>query len=175
VLDASDDLRVVHGIPGRIRLRLPRGTPGAGLTETLAGHRGIQVSAWSPRTRSLLVLFEPGEVTSEEVVDVVARHAGRPAPPADRATLPTVASRGMLSHAVVEAVGGLDGEVKRVTRGTVGLAALLPLGLAAWAVLELLRGRTAPLAWSSALWYAHGLFRDYQMPAAPAADAIVRP
>ena len=28
------------------------------------------------------------------------------------------------------------------------------------------RGRAAPLSWSSALWYAHGLFRDYNLPAA---------
>jgi hypothetical protein len=25
----------------------------------------------------------------------------------------------------------------------------------------------APLAWSTALWYAHGLFRDYSLPASP--------
>ena len=36
--------------------------------------------------------------------------------------------------------------------------------LTLWAARELLRGRTAPLAWSSALWYAHGLFRDYALP-----------
>jgi hypothetical protein len=59
----------------------------------------------------------------------------------------------------------LNEEIRRRTRGTLTLGALLPVALGAWAVLELVRGRAAPLAWSSALWYAHGLFRDYNTPA----------
>jgi hypothetical protein len=45
-----------------------------------------------------------------------------------------------------------------------GLGGLLPLALGGWAVAELVRGRTGPLAWSTALWYAHGLYRDYSIP-----------
>jgi hypothetical protein len=55
-----------------------------------------------------------------------------------------------------------------VTRGSGGLltlGALIPLALTAWAAREVLRGRTGPLAWSTALWYAHGLFRDYNVSA----------
>ena len=33
-----------------------------------------------------------------------------------------------------------------------------------WALIEVVRGRTGPLAWSTALWYAHGLYRDYSLP-----------
>jgi hypothetical protein len=40
----------------------------------------------------------------------------------------------------------------------------VPLALTIWAGREILRGHAAPLAWSSALWYAHGLFRDYSVP-----------
>jgi hypothetical protein len=54
--------------------------------------------------------------------------------------------------------------VVAATRGTLDIASSIPLLLVGWAALELVRGRTAPLAWSSALWYAHGLFRDYNLP-----------
>jgi hypothetical protein len=68
-----------------------------------------------------------------------------------------------LAAGLAEAGRVLDDRVQRATRGTVGLAGLLPLALAGWAVAELVRGRTGPLAWSSALWYAHGLYRDYSV------------
>ncbi len=61
--------------------------------------------------------------------------------------------------------GEVDQRVQRATRGLVGLGGLFPVALTAWALTEVVRGRAAPLAWSSALWYAHGLFRDYQVPA----------
>ena len=48
-----------------------------------------------------------------------------------------------------------------MTRGAVGLGGLVPSALILWAVAEVVRGRVRPLAWSSALWYAYGLFRDY--------------
>jgi hypothetical protein len=66
-----------------------------------------------------------------------------------------------LATTVTSAVGELDARIARGTRGTVGLGLLVPAALTLWAGLEILRGRAAPLVWSSALWYAHGLFRDY--------------
>jgi len=51
-----------------------------------------------------------------------------------------------------------------VSGGALTLGMLVPAVLTLWAARELLRGRAAPLAWSSALWYAHGLFRDYAFP-----------
>jgi len=41
------------------------------------------------------------------------------------------------------------------------LPIVLSVGLVLWAGRQLLRGPITPLAWTSALWYAHGLFRDY--------------
>ena len=45
----------------------------------------------------------------------------------------------------------LDERVQRVTRCSVGLAGMLPVALVGWAVVELVRWRTGPLAWSTAL------------------------
>ncbi len=58
----------------------------------------------------------------------------------------------------------MDRRVRRATRDMIGLGGVVPAALAIWAVRELMLGRTAPLAWSTALWYAHGLFRDYNTP-----------
>ncbi|MGH7348907.1 MAG: hypothetical protein ACREI6_02745, partial [Candidatus Rokuibacteriota bacterium] len=70
-----------------------------------------------------------------------------------------------LTVSLRDAARVLDDRVQRVTRGTVGLGGLLPLALMSWALIEIVRGRTGPLAWSTALWYAHGLYRDYSLPA----------
>ena len=71
-----------------------------------------------------------------------------------------------LVRGVREMFGEVDQRVQSATRGLIGLGGLFPVALTAWAVAEVVRGRVAPLAWSSALWYAHGLFRNDQLPAA---------
>ena len=70
-----------------------------------------------------------------------------------------------LGTAVAGAAGEIDRRLRAATRDAVGLGSLVPVALTVWAARELLLGRAAPLAWSSALWYAHGLFRDYNTPA----------
>jgi hypothetical protein len=65
---------------------------------------------------------------------------------------------------VIGTASDLDRGVRLTTRGLLGLGGLVPVALALWAVAEIARGRMAPLAWSTALWYAHGLFRDYNAP-----------
>ena len=100
--------------------------------------------------------------TAVALIASVAQHTGLqvPGPAADRpaamrATEPSVGVREVFEE--------LEHRVRRATGGRAGLAELVPLALTAWAVTEVVRGRAAPLAWSSALWYAHGLYRDYTM------------
>ena len=47
--------------------------------------------------------------------------------------------------------------------GTFTLGVLVPLALALWAVRDITRGPLRSMPWSTALWYAHGLFRDYNI------------
>jgi hypothetical protein len=84
---------------------------------------------------------------------------------------PEVAERGApkqqpatLAAAVIGTASEVDRAVRLTTRGALGLGGLVPAALALWALVEIWRGRTGPLAWSTALWYAHGLFRDYNTP-----------
>ena len=158
-------LQVVHNIPGRLRLRLPVGAETEGVPEAVDAKAGVTGCTWSPRTRSLLVRYEPERVSAAEIAASVAQHAGLVAPPdtlklQDIVTVPAEAGTS-LATGVRAAVGELDQRVQRTTRGVVGLAGLAVVSLTAWALGEIVRGRGRPIAWSTALWYAHGLFRDY--------------
>jgi Heavy metal associated domain 2 len=156
---------VVHHLPGRLRLRLSKGAVAPDLDETVARLEGVTVSRWSARTRSLLVLYRTGAVTPDAIIQRVA-DAARVEPVDIPAPEPPPLERGRtaLGGAIATAFSDLDARLHRRTSGVVDLGTLVPLALAAWAVRELLRGATAPLVWSSALWYAHGLFRDYVIP-----------
>jgi hypothetical protein len=159
---ASSTLAIVHDIPGRLRLRLPPGAATAGLADAVGRLAGVVSSTWSDRTRGLLVQYRPDEITPGAIVDAAADHADldaeEHAPDASRSNghRPTVVT------AVTEVFEELDGRVVKATGGVAGLGIVVSSALALWAIAEIARGRVAPLAWSSALWYAHGLFRDYR-------------
>jgi hypothetical protein len=156
-------LRVAHDIPGRLRLRLPVGVSVEGLIDAVAAQPGVQACTWSPRTRSLLVVYQPGSATTAGILETVAHHTSLAVAfngESPQASKP-VEAEDALARGVRDAARDLDHRVRRVTRGVVGLSGLLPSALILWAVAEVVRGRVRPLAWTSALWYAHGLFRDY--------------
>ena len=158
-------IRVVHDIPGRLRIRLPASADGAGAAERVRGLAGVEHCAWSPRTEGLLTVYGP-PVSADTIIQAVRDATGLDAD-ADAATPSNAVpdARPSLGTAVAGAAGELDRRLRAVTRDAVGLGSLVPVALTVWAARELLLGRAAPLAWSSALWYAHGLFRDYNTPA----------
>jgi Heavy metal associated domain 2 len=161
-------LQIAHDIPGRLRLRVPRGIHAEGALSALTAQAGIHSYRWSPRTRSLLLLYDPERGTREAVHAAVAHALGLDrdaAPPVVPAPAAAAAPGGAFALGVHDLMGEADAGVQRATRGLLSLGGLLPLVLTAWALTEVVRGRAAPLAWSTALWYAHGLFRDYQVPA----------
>jgi hypothetical protein len=159
----ADALTIAHALPGRLRLRLPPGVDADDLAAAVGAFDGVTSCTWSPRTRGLLVRYDHGATDATTIIEGIATRAGieRPAAPVTAANaepLPPVAT--VVPAMFAEANHGLT----RATRGALGLGSAIPLLLVGWAALELLRGRAAPLAWSSALWYAHGLFRDYNLP-----------
>src|SRR5262245_10266954 len=162
--DRDGLVRVVHHIRGRLRLRAPSSV-GETLSEALRAAPGVRSVVWSTRTRGLLVLYDPDTTTMHAVLDTVSEHAeleaAAPQPDAIGGAQPPAT----VARAVVGTMTELDRRVQRSTAGTLRLATLIPTALALWAVSEIVRGRVAPLSWSSALWYAHGLFRDYNPPA----------
>jgi len=158
-------VRIVHDIPGRLRVRLPASADGAGVAERVRGLAGVEHCAWSPRTEGLLTVYGP-PASADTIIQAVRDATGLDAD-TDAATPSTAApdARPTLGTAVAGAVGEIDRRLRAVTRDAVGLGSLVPVTLTVWAARELLLGRAGPLAWSTALWYAHGLFRDYNTPA----------
>jgi Heavy metal associated domain 2 len=151
---------IVHDIPGRLRLRLPPGASAAGLTDVIDRLTGVQNSVWSPRTRSLLIRYDASLLTPAEIARAVAEHADLDEPiQSDDARGEN--GRGPIASAIVETFSGFDERVARQTRGRLDLRILVPVALVLWAGRQLLRGPVTSLSWTSALWYAHGLFRDY--------------
>lgn len=150
---------IEHALPGRLRLRVPREVDLERLTDEWKSRVGVASVSASPLTGGVLIHFDPGKVDVQSLVDVLASRSLRaePSDPAPRS--------GTLAEAIVTATAALDVKLKQATRGT-GLGTLLPMGLLGWAASELARGRVRPLAWSSAIWYAHGILRDYNREAA---------
>jgi hypothetical protein len=150
-------IHVVHDIPGRLRLRLPRFARVEGLREAVATQPGVTDCTWSVRTGSILVRYRPEAIGAGALVESVVRHTGLEAP----SETPTGLDRP--SPGVAAVFGEVDRRVRRMTGNRTSLGGLVPLALTLWALSEVVRGRVAPLPWSSALWYAHGLFRDYNL------------
>ena len=108
------------------------------------------------------MLYDPERADETTIVATIARHAEVDVlVPTEHVTN---GARPTLVATTTSLVSAIDTRITAATGGAVGLAVLVPAALTLWAARELLRGRTAPLAWSSALWYAHGLFRDYALP-----------
>ena len=161
--DAPRAIRIVHDIPGRLRLRLPPGASTSGLQGVIDGLHGAQGSVWSPRTRSLLIRYDTGVLAPAEIARAVAEHA-EVDPPASAADSPAEDGRSPVAAAILDTFNGVNAGVTRRTRGRVDLGMLVSVGLVLWAGRQLLRGPVTSLSWTSALWYAHGLFRDYTSP-----------
>jgi hypothetical protein len=140
---------VVHHLPGRLRVRLPRAQRTAqllqqlrGFVEGLGGVRQVEIN---PVTGSLLVYYEP---ESEEQIHGLLRSQadGFGSPPgltdADElaATIEKeaefLAAHSEVALQVVQAVKSLNREVRVATDNAVDLKVLLPPGLAVWAFLE---------------------------------------
>src|SRR5262245_27392872 len=152
-------------MPGRLRVRVPPELDLPRLAEAMRGEPGVVGVTWSPRTRSLLLLSEGGT----DLKDALARHSGRalsapprvptgiPAQQPGRAHEPGEVMTAALQNGAEE----LSAKIRHATHGLMGLGGLMSVALSTWAVSQIVRGRGNPLNWTSALWYSHGLFRDY--------------
>src|SRR5262245_8761043 len=143
--------RMVHHIPGRLRLRVPAGLAADPLGDAIRDLPGVRSCTWTPRTRSLLVLYEPGTATEESIVSAIEEHGAVVVPPeiSDSTSSEPSGSQSVsrnssepptLAGVVMDAFGQIDRRVRHATHGTMGLGEVVPLGLALWAVRELVLG-----------------------------------
>jgi hypothetical protein len=152
-------LGIAHDSRGRLRLRLPPDADVEGVEEAVAGLEGVSRVTWQPRTRSLLVLYDAAAQERANLIDTVAQHTDVTLPDLPATSDP----RPPLTTLLARPIEVVNRRLHRMSHGHANLRTLAPALLVAWAAAELLRGRLAPLSWSSALWYAHGLFRDYSL------------
>src|SRR5262249_15821430 len=149
-------LAIVHDIPGRLRVRLPETARIADLEGAVSQLPGVTGCRWSPRTRSLLTIYRPGEIEARAIVDAVADHAG-----VDPALAPEVRATpgngSPVAAALVQTVSGLDRRLGHASGGVFTLGVLVPLALALWAVRDLARGPSRSPPWETALWYRRRL------------------
>jgi hypothetical protein len=165
-LEDEPVVRVVHHVPGRLRLRLARDVVGDAAAAAVGNIPGVIESRWSPLTGGLLVRFRPGDV---EASSIMAAVLGGVAPGVTPTSPHLPESQVSVHDTVRTAFADVDRGLRRASYGHVGLGGLVVAATAGWGILELLRRRVTPLAWSSALWYAHGLYRDYLAEARPTA------
>jgi hypothetical protein len=146
---------VEHNLPGRLRVRVPRSARLEQVVEALGSRAGVIGVTASPLTGGILVAYDSERLDASVLLETVAAAELRPLP---RNGGPAPAT---LAGAVTSAFSAVDGRVRGATRGMGGLGVLVPAGLVLWAAAQIARGQGTPLSWSSALWWAHGLFRDY--------------
>ena len=162
-------ISIVHDIPGRLRLRLASvpGLEDLARELTAGAVPGVVDCVWSPRTGSLRIHYDRAALTAEPIVDWVARRAAADKPEPERvpSRSPVSGPRATFATALRATMVELNRRVTRVTGGTLDLSGVFVASLLVWAAREMVRGRMVPLAWSTALWYAHGLFHDYHVTA----------
>lgn len=154
---------VIHHVPGRLRIRLPRTASSRHVEKRLLQHRGIRACRPSASAHSIVVEYQPSETDANAILSVVASVLGLPP---EAISEPDGDERHPLSRRLVRFVARVNGRIATMTRGNVDLQVLLALTLIAWAGRQVVRGRARELPWSAALWYAYELFRHHSRAAA---------
>ncbi len=170
-----DGLRVVHAIPGRIRVKIPQVKDDTELAraipEWLVGVPGIERVETSALTGSVLVLYDRDRLSPEALggmlpallpgvdlrgIDVAQALSGPPSPP----SAPTVA------EAVSGFFGTVNAGVAQVTPG-LDLNIIFPLALFAFGIRSLLVSEELiPVPWYNLLWFAFGAYFTLNRPKA---------
>jgi hypothetical protein len=167
-----EDVKVVHAIPGRIRLKVSELKDNPALAEAVQ-ERLSSVSAvdWvetNPVTGSVLVVYDVDEVATFDSASALSEVLTPLFPTLDagqiqaRLTRPANGSRSEpgvpLDRRISGMIGSLNVGVGKVTGG-VDLRVLLPVALFCLGVRGLIASEKLPFpAWYDFLWFAFGTF-----------------
>jgi Heavy metal associated domain 2 len=180
-------IQLVHFLPGRVRVKLPRLKGNASLAgeieRTLTALQGIRHVETSTTTGSVLVLYEPRLPASldleavgslmelahtlglsfEDVDADVLQHWLYTVANGTRAETPTA-----LGNNITAFFDNVNTGVTQVTRGWGELRTLVPLTLAFLGLRSLLFTDNLPFpTWYDYLWFAFGTFVVLNVPRAP--------
>ena len=184
-----EDVRVVHAIPGRIRLKVSELKDNPALAEAVQERlSSVEAVDWvetNPVTGSVLVVYDVDEVASFDSVDALSEVLTPIFPSLDagqiraRLTRPANGSPSessvSLDRRISGMIGGLNVGVGKVTGG-VDLRVLLPVALFCLGVRGLLASEKLPFpAWYDFLWFAFGTFVALNPASAAAPESVQVP
>ncbi len=156
--------QLVHASPGRLRLRVRQedlGSPTLRHAEqSLAALPGVRTVQLNPLARSVVLLYDESATDSSELIAAMGRSDIRVTPESERSS-GGLGSR-PLKDSIESAISYADNQVHEKSGGFVDLRTLVPIGLAAFAVRELLAGRLAAAPWYVLLWYSYSSYVNHR-------------
>jgi hypothetical protein len=167
----AEDVRVVHAIPGRIRLKVARVRANPGLASEirtrLSAVPGIAMVDANPVTGSVLVLYEASMLASPGALQVLVERMTPLFPDLKVSSLESwltqpangTSSESTLTGGLATFFGALNTRVNALTSGGADLKILLPLTLFLLGVRGVLTSEKLILpTWYDLLWFSLGTF-----------------
>jgi hypothetical protein len=158
----GEPLWVVHHHPGRLRVRAPAFRQDEALVgavrRAVDGIVGVSRSVYSATSGSLLVEYEPAEVSVGELLALLIEAGGfaGAVDESDRRRSPRAPG-----DAVLGGAERLSQTIAELSGGRADLRLLVPLALASVSAYSLLRGPGPRLPrWDNLLWWSYSLFTD---------------
>ncbi len=157
-----DSARVVHHVPGRMRLRFDRGvnvgSAADRLRSSLAEHTGIQAVEPRPQSNSVIVRYDAAVMDIQRMLDegfpAAAVELLEAVPPA----IARVASGTAVGRVVVKAVDRANTRLDRATGGLLDFRDVLPLSLFGLSIRRLVQAGFEPVPWYNLLYYSFSTF-----------------
>lgn len=165
-----EDVKIVHAIPGRIRLKVAsvRDNPtlAGELQQRLTSLQGVRRVEANPQTGSVLILYEATAFASAEAVQELAQPLAEIFPGLKlndpqgwMSSANGSDSAPSLTQGIASFFAGLNKNIDAATGSVLDLRILLPLGLFLLGLRSLLISDQRPLpTWYDFLWFALGTY-----------------
>jgi hypothetical protein len=165
-----EGIKIVHAIPGRIRLKVAgvRDNPtlAGELHQRLVSLQGVKKVEANPRTGSVLILYEAAAFASAEALQEIAKPLAEVFPGLEinepqscMASANGSGSMPSLTQGIASFFAGLNKNIEAASGSAVDLRILLPLGLFVLGLRSLLVSDKRPLpTWYDFLWFALGTY-----------------
>jgi Heavy metal associated domain 2 len=167
-------IRLVHSLPGRLRLRLAwlRGEEeeATALAEMLARLGGMVRVTVRPYTGSVLCDYEPAEIDERAILEAVKAETGvrmllrasDPEPKQVSADERAAVEEGTtIAKAVARAFRQINLDLLQATSGRLDLGTLMSLGFLSAGFVQLVRQRRIPVPpWFNLAWWAFRTFTE---------------
>jgi hypothetical protein len=165
-----EGIKIVHAIPGRLRLKVAdvreNPTLASELRQRLTSLPGVRTVEVNPRTGSVLILYEAETFASTEALSELAKPLTELFPGVEinemQSWLSSANGSGSapaVTQGIASFFAGLNKNIEAATGSVVDLRILLPLGLFILGLRSLLITDKRPLpTWYDLFWFALGTY-----------------